>query len=249
MTLHGPGYGLDETEAALAEIGGLEDAIRAGNVPPALEEVVIVERDAGRVERLADSLTRELGSAPLKPGNVWAMNVLPGESEDRGAAGSVGERSEDKPHVFVAMPFDPAMDDVYHYGIQRVVHERGWLCERLDQTAFTGDVVERIKVRIRTAKVVIAGLTGANPNVYLEVGYAWGVGRPTVFLQSRPPSCASMSRGSVACRTAGFRTSSVTSPVKSMSCSARAQSEDSHENNRTAFFAGDNCPFVVRGVR
>jgi hypothetical protein len=29
---------------------------------------------------------------------------------------------------------------------------------------------------------VIADLTGSNPNVYLEVGYAWGKGRPTLLL-------------------------------------------------------------------
>jgi nucleoside 2-deoxyribosyltransferase len=29
---------------------------------------------------------------------------------------------------------------------------------------------------------IIAVLTGANPNVYLEVGYAWGKGRPTILI-------------------------------------------------------------------
>ncbi len=29
---------------------------------------------------------------------------------------------------------------------------------------------------------MIADLSGANPNVYLEVGYAWGKGRPTLLL-------------------------------------------------------------------
>ena len=33
-----------------------------------------------------------------------------------------------------------------------------------------------------SAKVVIADLSMANPNVYLEVGYAWGRNRPTVLL-------------------------------------------------------------------
>ncbi len=39
-----------------------------------------------------------------------------------------------------------------------------------------------MKRRIEQAAVVIADLTGANPNVYLEVGYAWGVGKATVLL-------------------------------------------------------------------
>jgi len=42
MTLHGIGFGLDETEAFRAEIAGLYDTIAEGTVPPELETVVIV---------------------------------------------------------------------------------------------------------------------------------------------------------------------------------------------------------------
>jgi hypothetical protein len=47
---------------------------------------------------------------------------------------------------------------------------------------FTGEILARIKERIETATLVIADLTGANANVYLEVGYAWGRNRPTLLL-------------------------------------------------------------------
>ena len=86
------------------------------------------------------------------------------------------------PHAFVAMPFRKDMDDVFYYGIQGPVHKAGFLCERVDQEAFTGDILNRVKERIETASVVIAELSGSNPNVYLEVGYAWGKGRPTILL-------------------------------------------------------------------
>jgi hypothetical protein len=42
--------------------------------------------------------------------------------------------------------------------------------------------MEWVRSRIRTASLVVADLTDSNPNVYLEVGYAWGVGIPTVLL-------------------------------------------------------------------
>jgi hypothetical protein len=80
------------------------------------------------------------------------------------------------------MPFDEALDDVFHYGIQAPVNAAGYLCERADLTAFTGDILARIKARIETAALVIAELSGANPNVFLEVGYAWGKERPTILL-------------------------------------------------------------------
>jgi hypothetical protein len=85
--------------------------------------------------------------------------------------------------VFVAMPFSEGeMEDVFGFGIQGPVHEAGLLCERVDMSTFTGDILQRIRERIDSSRLVIADLTGANPNVYLEVGYAWGRDRPTLLL-------------------------------------------------------------------
>lgn len=56
------------------------------------------------------------------------------------------------------------------------------LCERMDKSAFTGDIVDRMKEMIRTARVVVADISAANPNVYLEIGYAWAAGVPTIVL-------------------------------------------------------------------
>jgi len=82
----------------------------------------------------------------------------------------------------VAMPFAPEFDDCYHYGIQGAVNSCGYLCERADLSSFTGDVMDFVKERISSSHFVIADLTSANPNVYLEVGYAWGQNKKTVLL-------------------------------------------------------------------
>src|SRR5690606_510026 len=81
-----------------------------------------------------------------------------------------------------AMPFDADMDDIFYYGIDGPVRRAGLLCERVDQDVFSGDILARIRSRIETAAVVICDLSRQNPNVYLEVGYAWGHRRPTVLL-------------------------------------------------------------------
>ena len=80
------------------------------------------------------------------------------------------------------MPFQPEMDDAYDYGIFRPANECGYVCERADRELFTDDIVQWIKERIKNADIVIADVTGKNPNVYLEVGYAWGLGRRTMLV-------------------------------------------------------------------
>ncbi|WP_257445961.1 nucleoside 2-deoxyribosyltransferase [Archangium lipolyticum] len=184
-TIHGPNYGLDEDEAALALVGGLVEAFLRGAGPQSLERITVVEVNARRAERLRKAVERGLGGSPgvekLPVG--WGFRVKRmNQVVQAPSLASAGAQSLAKPHAFVAMPFEPDLEDVYHYGIQGPVKGAGLLCERVDQAVFEGAIIERIKERIDSAKVVIADLSMANPNVYLEVGYAWGRGRPTILL-------------------------------------------------------------------
>jgi hypothetical protein len=74
------------------------------------------------------------------------------------------------------------MDEGRHDPIQNAVRAAGLVCERADLTSFTGEVMSWAKTRISTADLVIADLSAANPNVYLEVGLAWGFGRRTILI-------------------------------------------------------------------
>jgi hypothetical protein len=94
--------------------------------------------------------------------------------DGHGRLRSAGYDADTKEHAFVAMPFAESFDDLFHYGIVPPIRGAGLICERLDELSFTGDVVQRLKERIDAARIVVADLTNANPNVYLEVGYAWG---------------------------------------------------------------------------
>lgn len=80
------------------------------------------------------------------------------------------------------MHFAPEFDDAFHYGIYQPVNAAGCLCERADLATFTGDVIAWVKERIDSARLLVADLSTANPNVYLEVGYAWGRGVPAVLV-------------------------------------------------------------------
>ncbi|MEW5958073.1 MAG: hypothetical protein AB1801_10140 [Chloroflexota bacterium] len=197
LTLHGLGFGLDEVEVFLAEFQGCLEAIQLGAVPEALKRITIVELSSNRVERLRRALEQHLFTANYaeRVETRWAYRLSRATATRDGHAPPAPPTSKGfetvaiatavyatKPHAFVAMPFKKEMDDVFYYGIQGPVRSAGYLCERVDQEAFTGDILDRVKQKIETAAVVIADLTGANPNVYLEVGYAWGKGRPTVLV-------------------------------------------------------------------
>ncbi len=190
LTLHGLGYGLDEAESFASQVAGVMDALEADNYPPSLERVTFVELDAARARRMKKQLAELLPGGPA----VRTLDL----KEERVAAAKlreVGSASEKKPYVFVAMPFSEDLEDVWQFGIKQCAAEVDLLSERADLSSFTGDVVEWIKSRIEGAKLVIADLSEANPNVYLEVGYAWGKGTPTILLANKKSELKFDTRG------------------------------------------------------
>ena len=179
FTIHGVNYGLDEIEAFESEIAGIVDALSQGKYPHNLKQILIVERHKDVADRLNQAL-RDIfpkGLVIINKGNVAELTA---SSSDR--LREAGYSSEAKPLVFVAMPFDKKMYDIFHYGIKGAVNKAGYLCERADEDFFTGDIMKRVKLRIKQADLVLADLTQANANVYLEVGYAWGCNKPTILI-------------------------------------------------------------------
>lgn len=181
LTVHGVGYGLDEAESFDAEVAGLLEALTEGKFPRALERITIVELDGDRAGRLRAMLPLLIPDGIVRLTGAGLPKNIRKDAKERLRV--AGRQSAAKPRVFVAMPFGPKrMDDIFHYGIEKSVKAAGFLCERADLAAFTGDVVEWVKNRIAQSSLLIADLSTANPNVYLEVGYAWGRDIPTVLL-------------------------------------------------------------------
>jgi len=168
MTVHGPGFGLDEREAFRSQIAGIMDALQK-DASHAIREIVIVEIDPRRAQRLTTIL-----HDALPAGGVDTAASPPTKRDAPDVCRSAGVESDRKRKVFVAMPFDDTMDDVYHYGVQNAVHAAGYLCERADQANFTGEIVDWIKKRIASADLVIADLTHSNPM------YIWKLVTPGV---------------------------------------------------------------------
>ncbi len=178
LTMHGVGYGLDERESFTALAAGILEYLQAPETHWRPQSITIVDHSANRTARMARFLESIQATSGLAAGSD-DYQATPRDLPDAGVA------SDTKKHIFVAMPFEEEMQDVYEFGICEPVNASGCLCERCDESAFTGEVLEYIRGRIATAKVVVAEMTGSNPNVYLEVGYAWGKGVPTLLIAKK----------------------------------------------------------------
>lgn len=87
-----------------------------------------------------------------------------------------------KPFVFVLMPFDEAYRDAYELGIKAACTEASAYSERLDEQIFTENMLDRIYNQIAKADIVIADMSGRNPNVFYEVGYAHALNKKVILL-------------------------------------------------------------------
>ncbi len=210
-TIHGPGFGLDPVEVVQWLMAGFRGG--AAEHPGVVDSVVFIERSEPRVDLIRQALGD--GNDTSDPAATWGESLaghvgvavgavsaarvgdaIPGvvgaiettlraiRAVGKGTPGA-DDRIEEKPHIFVAMPFSDEFEDVYRFGILEPVRRCGFACEKVDEVSFTGDVLQQIKNRIASSRLVIAELTGARPNVYLEVGYAWGCGKEVVFLAKK----------------------------------------------------------------
>jgi hypothetical protein len=70
------------------------------------------------------------------------------------------------------MPFDSKFQDIYKFGIKGAADDVGAYAERLDDQIFAEGMLDRIFNQISKADVIVADMSGRNPNVFYEVGYA-----------------------------------------------------------------------------
>ena len=94
---------------------------------------------------------------------------------------------EEKPKTaFVFMPFEEELRDVYKSGVKKTLEDLGWSCHRSDEKFDTPEIVCTICKNTQETSLILADLTGRNPNVFLEVGLAFGLEKYVVFLSQAP---------------------------------------------------------------
>lgn len=90
-----------------------------------------------------------------------------------------------EPVCFVVMQFTEEYNALYAEVIRPTCEQFGYKVVRADDFYTAGLIMEDITRSIRECTVVIADVTPNNPNVFYEVGFAHGIGKPTILLSDR----------------------------------------------------------------
>jgi hypothetical protein len=193
-TVHGTGYGLDGGESLQRLLRGFRRGL-VTHPRTGIEKITFVtlgERAARMLSATLEAMEQvDDSSVPTATNERSIQSRLAAKTEPTSVkqsteimSGSDGIAAR-KRRVFVALPFSEEFQNVYEYGIYPAVRNCDLICERVDEAHFIGDVIVRIKEGIEAASLVVADLSGARPNVYLEVGYAWGRGVPVILLAQK----------------------------------------------------------------
>lgn len=83
---------------------------------------------------------------------------------------------------FILMPFREDLRPVYDDHIKKVVKEANLECKRADDIFGNTAIIEDVWKNINEARIVIADLTGKNPNVFYEVGIAHTIGKDVILI-------------------------------------------------------------------
>lgn len=86
------------------------------------------------------------------------------------------------PNAFVIMPFSPDFNEIYNLFIASTLSEVGYNVFRADDIVSQRNILEDIISSIYESDLIVADLTGSNPNVYYELGIAHTFGKPVILL-------------------------------------------------------------------
>lgn len=98
---------------------------------------------------------------------------------------------EKKNRVFVAMPFSDDFRDSYEYGIKLILEQQGIEHYKADNEISNKDIMCKICREIQSCDKMIANISGLNPNVMLELGLAYGLGKTVIVIKDKKTTAIS----------------------------------------------------------
>ena len=87
----------------------------------------------------------------------------------------------DQQMVFVLTPFHEESAETFEL-IKRTVEDLGFRCVRGDEEFQSANILAHILQMMVRSRLVIANISGRNPNVFYELGIAHAIGKPTLLL-------------------------------------------------------------------
>lgn len=150
-------------EGGMIEIQHLSVGPRRPPFSPAAIDAL--RRALANAEQQTETLRRT--TIPATP--IWEGRSFPTEED----------------YCFVLMPFGDIADlqKVYKDHVKVVLEDRcGLRCERADDIYGISGVMQSVWEGINRARVIVADLTGRNPNVFYELGIAHTLGKPVIML-------------------------------------------------------------------
>jgi hypothetical protein len=92
-----------------------------------------------------------------------------------------GRNIKVEPLCFVLMPFKPNFQRIYEE-IKPVIEKFGFEVKKANDLYTVKPVIEDIWEYINKASVIVADVTGKNPNVFYELGIAHTIGKRTIII-------------------------------------------------------------------
>jgi nucleoside 2-deoxyribosyltransferase len=83
------------------------------------------------------------------------------------------------------MPFSPIFDDVWTGGIKRACDKEKMGCIRVDKVELSTWISDDIKKYLDMADIVITDITGNNPNVMFELGWALAKDKKQIVIRDK----------------------------------------------------------------
>jgi len=83
---------------------------------------------------------------------------------------------------YVAMSFEPSLEEVYENGIKPAIIEAGYDPIRIDKEEHNEKICDVIIAEIRSCKFLVADVTYQRQNVYYEAGFSQGLNRDVVWM-------------------------------------------------------------------